>query len=271
MSDQRKPCVAGRFYPGDHDTMMDQARGFLAEAGPREEQRTVLAMAPHAGWIFSGGVCGRTLGRANLADTVLLLGPKHTPDGAMRSVWSGGDWTFPGLEVGVDDGLRTALLDADQRLEPDTAAHLQEHSIEVIVPFLAALNPGVRIVPVALWERDPAVLVDLGAAMGRALVDYGAPVSMVVSSDMSHMLPDDQTRRLDRLALEQALALDPTGLFETVAANRISMCGVVPMTAGLAAARELGASRADLVGYATSGDVTGDKSQVVGYAGVLVR
>lgn len=266
----RMPYVAGQFYPGDAVTMMTEVKGYLNQASARETAPTILAMAPHAGYMFSGAVCGHTLGRANLAKNILLLGPKHSPLGERLAVWPSGNWKVPGCSVPVNESLAAAILASDSRLMADTASHLEEHSLEVILPFLAALDPEVTIVPVALWERNASVLVEIGANLGRAVADFPEPVSIVVSSDMNHMLPDKVTRKLDGLAIAAALTLDPATLFRTVAENRISMCGVMPMTAGLAAARVLGATRAELVEYATSGDVTGEHTQVVGYAGILV-
>lgn len=272
MSDNRKPFVNGRFYPGDHETMMAEVRGHFAAAdqGRSQGSHTILAMAPHAGWMFSGGVCAKTLARADLAENILLLGPKHSPLGKRLAVWDQGRWDLPGLSVPVQEELAAVILEADPRLEADQASHLEEHSLEVLLPFLAELNPDVRIVPVAIWNNDPRVLMELGENVGRAVADFGEPVTIVVSSDMSHMLPDDVTRNQDRLAIEAALTLDPSDLYRTVAENNISMCGVMPMTVGLAAARVLGAKRAELIAYATSGDVTGERNKVVGYAGIIV-
>ncbi|MGE4505117.1 MAG: AmmeMemoRadiSam system protein B [Desulfovibrionaceae bacterium] len=270
MNRPRTPCVAGRFYPGTAQAVAAEVASHLSRARQRLTRHTILAMVPHAGWVFSGGVCGRTLGRANLAKNILLLGPKHTPHGAMFSVWSGGEWLYPGGAMDVNEPLREALLAADPRLRPDRMAHTHEHSLEVVAPFLTALDPDVSVVPLAIWHRDPEVLCALGSAIGRALAEYPEPVSMVVSSDMNHMLPDDVTRRLDKMAIEAALSLEPMRLFQTVREHAITMCGVAPMTVALAAARELGALRSELVAYATSGKVTGDKSQVVGYAGILI-
>lgn len=278
MSTDREPYVQGRFYPGDHETMMAEVRGFFAAAGSAGSKehdsegrpQTILAMVPHAGWMFSGSVCAKTLARANLAPNIVLLGPKHSPLGKRLAVWSKGNWELPGLSVPVHEKLAAAVLASDLRLEADQDSHVEEHSLEVIIPFLAELNPEVRIVPVAIWNNDPRVLAKLGENLGRAVADFGEPVSIVVSSDMSHMLPDDLARRQDKLALEAVLGLDPSELYRIVAENDISMCGVMPMTVGLAAARVLGARRSELVAYATSGDVTGDRNQVVGYAGVLV-
>lgn len=266
----RHPVVAGQFYPGRAPELLHQVEACLAQAGPAETAPTLLAMVPHAGYIYSGAVVGRTLGAARLADRLLLFGPNHTGRGRRLAVWPDGDWRIPGRTVAVDRELAAALTAAEPRLTPDAEAHLREHSLEVVLPFLSVTNPDCRVVPVAVSESDPRVLAEVATAMAGVIAGLGAPVSIVVSSDMSHYVSHDTARRLDGLALSRVLDLDPEGLYATVRERGITMCGVLPMVLGLHLAKALGAGEARLVAYATSGEVTGDTSQVVGYAGVLV-
>lgn len=268
---RREPIVAGRFYPAGPAALAAEARGYLSGAKQKSEAPTILAMSPHAGYLYSGAVCGATLGQANLADTILLLGPNHTGRGRPLAVWSRGVWAGPGFELAVDEDTASALLAEEPALEHDTAAHLGEHSLEVILPFLWILNPDARIVPVAVAVHDPLVLDRVGRAMAATLAARGRAVSVVVSSDMSHYLPAREAKKRDALALERILALDPIGLSRVVRERDISMCGAAPMALGLTIALGLGASRAVLAAYATSGEVSGDMEQVVGYAGVLVE
>lgn len=266
----RTPVVAGQFYPGDAGQLSTMVNEFIGKVKAKAPQRTLLAMAPHAGFIYSGAVAGMTLGAANLPSTLVLLGPNHTGMGQSLAVWSTGEWQTPAGSVPVAEDLAAHMLAADHRLQADTAAHLREHSLEVELPFLQALNSNVRVVPMAVAEPRLDVLLDVGRNLGGLLNAWREPVGIVVSSDMSHYVSHDNAKQRDSLALEQALALNPKGLFETVRREGISMCGVLPMTLGLAAALEMGAQKADLVAYATSGEVSGDFDQVVGYAGVLV-
>uniref|UniRef100_UPI0025BE42BF AmmeMemoRadiSam system protein B n=1 Tax=Desulfonatronospira sp. TaxID=1962951 RepID=UPI0025BE42BF len=152
----------------------------------------------------------------------------------------------------------------------DYQAHQGEHSLEVVLPFLARAVPGCRVVPIAIAEPDLQVLLQAGEDLARAVRDLALDVSLVVSTDMSHFVPQEHAKRMDHMAIEKILDLDPPGLHQIVTRNRISMCGVMPMTLGLACARELGARSTEFIDYSTSGDVTGDYSQVVGYAGVVV-
>jgi len=271
---QRQPVVAGRFYDADPVRLNEEVDGFLGlgrkiRNGKRENQ-TLIAMVPHAGYVFSGAVCGQTLGMANLEDTILLLGPNHTGRGDRFALWSEGSWDIPGASVPIDTELASALLAASPLITSDTAAHEGEHSLEVILPFLMRMNLATTIVPIAISAHIFDDIQSVGQAIGQAVKAFNRPVSIVVSSDMSHYISHDEAKAKDSLALEAVVDLDPRGLFNVVRENDISMCGVLPMTTGLFAAKELGASKGELVAYATSGEVSGDFDQVVGYAGVLV-
>ncbi|MFW5837831.1 MAG: AmmeMemoRadiSam system protein B [Desulfovibrionaceae bacterium] len=267
----RKPVVAGQFYPGSASALQEQIRDFMAEAPNRDAAPSLLAMVPHAGYVFSGGVCGKTLGAANLRPLVVMLGPNHTGRGQPLAVWPEGRWETPDGGLMVDETVAQAVIDAGAGFAADTAAHLQEHSLEVVVPFLRALDPNTRIAPIAVSLPDPDRLMEAGRTLARTLQALDAPFSIVVSSDMSHYVPAERARTQDAKALEAVERLDPAGLFATVRDQDISMCGVMPMTMGLAAANELGASKARVVDYATSGDVNRDYTRVVGYAGVIVQ
>ncbi|MBU1230066.1 MAG: AmmeMemoRadiSam system protein B [Proteobacteria bacterium] len=268
-SPDRRPAVAGQFYTSDPDALRLEVRGYLEQAEDKSSLPSILTMAPHAGYYFSGAVAGATLGRANLAETVLLLGPNHTGLGQHLAVWPGGRWLYPGGAISVDTELVAHLCAQEPRLVHDTLAHEREHSLEVLVPFLAELNPATRIVPLAVSQPDLATLLSVGKAVGRALRAFARPVSMVVSSDMSHFVAHEMAQELDAKALDPALALNPSLFYETVRGENISMCGVLPMTLALAAACELGASQTEITAYATSGEVNGEMRRVVGYAGMI--
>ena len=259
--------MAGRFYPGDpaalHGVLGDHLR---ADRTPRPVRAIV---APHAGYIFSGGIAGQTYAAAAIPDRVILLCPNHTGRGVRRSLWSGAGWQIPGATIPVDDALRERLR-VEANLELDLDAHLSEHAIEVHLPFLHARNPNVRIVPVVLAGLSPAECQEVGEGLARAIAATPGDVLIVASTDMSHYIPADEAARLDRLALERVEALDPAGLYRTVHEHHISMCGFIPTTVTLVAAKILGATRAELVRYGNSGERSGDFDRVVGYAGLVV-
>lgn len=263
----RAPAVAGRFYPGDAAALEREVRGFLeSDATPAP---AVAVIAPHAGYLYSGAIAGAAYARAVVPRSAIVLCPNHTGMGARRALWPSGSWRLPGGELKVDEALAERLREA-AGLEPDSLAHLHEHSAEVQLPFLQARNPEVRIVPLCLSSLGLRECVGLGEAIARVIAPERREVLLVASTDLSHYLAADEARRLDRLALERVEALDPEGLYETVETNDISMCGYLPTTVVLAAAHVLGARAATLVRYGHSGETSGDLDQVVGYAGMLI-
>jgi AmmeMemoRadiSam system protein B len=184
---------------------------------------------------------------------------------------SHGAWQMPWGDVPVDEELAARLQTACQLLREDASAHSREHAIEVQLPFLHRFRPDVRIVPVALGRLSLEECRELGENVADAIAGDADPPLLVASSDMSHYVPDAVARKKDRMAIDRMLALDPDGLYGTVRTERISMCGVLPATVVLFAACRLGATSARLIRYATSGDVSRDFDQVVGYAGLAFR
>ncbi len=263
----RPSVVAGRFYPG---TAAEVAQS-LAQLRPAPVQPVdaIALMVPHAGWIYSGAIAAETWASAKIPSRVVLMCPNHTGQGARRSIWSGGPWQVPGGQVEVDEPLTDALARACA-LTPDVHAHAREHAIEVQLPMLRALRPDVRIAAICLAGLDADACARLGEALAEVVAGDEEPPLLVASSDMSHYVSAHEAATLDELALARALALDPDGLHDVVRRRRISMCGVVPMTVTLHAARRLGARSARLVRYGNSGERSGDFDRVVGYAGVLV-
>lgn len=268
----REPAVAGRFYPGDPRALRRELDRCLAPAAEPVAAR--MLMAPHAGYVYSGELAGRTWSRVHVPKRVLLLCPNHTGRGARRSLWPGGAWNTPSGPVPVAADLTAALL-ARAGVQADTAAHLREHAIEVHLPFVHARNPDAQIAALCLGGLGRDDCRELGEAIAAAIRelegDRDRPgVLLAASSDMSHYISAAAAAGLDRLALERLLALDPAGLFDVVEQRHISMCGVLPTTVALFAALALGATRAELVGYTHSGKVSGDLERVVGYAGAIV-
>jgi AmmeMemoRadiSam system protein B len=261
----REPAVAGRFYPGSPARLAAEVEGFLRPGGARVAAPGLLA--PHAGYMYSGAIAGEVYRKVEIPPRVIVLGPNHTGLGAAASLWPGGIWRTPLGEVPIDDGLTDALL-AAPGVELDDQAHLHEHSLEVQLPFLQAGRPEVAIAALCLGPPSLAACEALGVALGKAAAAAGALV--VASSDMSHYVSAATAKEKDQLAIDRMLALDPAGLYEVVRRERISMCGMVPATVMLVAAREMGANHAELVRYGHSGEASGDLDQVVGYAAIRV-
>ena len=261
----REPAVAGRFYPGRKDDLAREAGALLADTS--RVAPAVAVLAPHAGYMYSGRVAGATYARVDVPERVVVLCPNHTGLGERVALWPGGAWRTPLGSVPIDAEL-TAALRACPGVREDRTAHLAEHALEVQLPFLQVRNPSFTLAALCLGPLSAGDAEALGEAIGAVLGDH--PALLVASSDMSHYVPAAVARRQDHRALDRVLALDARGLHEVVRAERISMCGVVPATVMLAAARARGARAAEIVAYATSGDVTGDDASVVGYAGAIV-
>lgn len=173
-------------------------------------------------------------------------------------------------DVAIAEGLARSILEACPELADDSLAHLREHSLEVQVPFLQMVNEDIQIVPICLSHWPIKQLLELGARLGNLLGTLAARPLLLASSDMSHFEPGDKARAKDHKAIDRILALDPEGLYHVVSSNRISMCGVIPTVVMLSAALAMGATGAELVRYGNSGDITGDQSEVVGYAGLVI-
>ena len=274
----RRPVTAGTFFPGtakDLQAVLDHFYAQSVKADEKIHDDAILVMVPHAGYVYSGATAAKTLRQARLPRRIVLLGPCHQHRGAGLSLWPGNAWLTPLGEAPVDMDFYQRLMNSGAGFAFDAAAHKQEHSLEVIVPFLQARRADIAISPVAVSLSSPDGLRRAGEALGGAIracaeADGERPL-MVVSSDMSHYLSQENTEKRDGMALSALSPQDPLTLYKTVVENDITMCGVLPMTLGLFAARELGASEALLLAYATSGAVSGDFERVVGYAGVLVK
>jgi MEMO1 family protein len=266
----RTPAVAGRFYPGRADELLREIREYTSPAAT-ELIAAIGCVAPHAGYIYSGGVAGAVYSRLEIPEHCVILCPNHTGKGRPLSVMARTSWQTPMGDVAADAELSDRLLQLFPALEEDSAAHRGEHAIEVQLPFLQSRQPQLKIVPIVIGTRNFDVLRGLGEALGDVIATGNERVLIVASSDMNHYESDAVTRGKDRKAIERVLALDARGLWEVVTEEDISMCGFGPTIVMLTAAKRLGAKSATLVKYATSGEVSGDYESVVGYAGIVVE
>lgn len=265
---QRQPAVAGQFYPRSSDQLRRDVAALIPDTAVRH--RALGIIAPHAGYLYSGAIAGKVYAAVEVPQTVLILGPNHRGAGAAAALYPDGSWQTPLGQVPVNSSLNTFLLERVPYLTSDFVAHEYEHSLEVQVPFLQMIRPDVTISAICLGYGDIAVVRALGDGIAAALRDYGEPVLMVASSDMTHYESAASAKRKDEMALRSVLNLDPEELVLTCRHERITMCGVVPAAVMLVAAAQLGGSHAELIAYGTSGDITGDDRQVVGYAAVSV-
>jgi MEMO1 family protein len=279
----RHPAVAGRFYPSNPQVLRSEVRSYLSRTSgpaPALHPRTTLSqnpipalgcIAPHAGYMYSGHVAGAVFAELQVPELCLVLCPNHTGMGHPLAINSEGAWETPLGEVPIDSEFAAALKQRFPVLHEDTAAHRTEHAAEVELPFLQIRQPRLRFVPIALGTGQFEILAQLGEILADTIATYKKEVLIVASSDMNHYESDPITRAKDHSAIEPILRLDPRALYDVVTQQHVSMCGFGPAVAMLTAAKKLGATSAELVKYATSGDISGDRDLVVGYAGIIVR
>ncbi len=264
----RHPAVAGQFYPRNPDKLRAEVKSFT-----ETNTQPIAAfgcVAPHAGYMYSGHVAGAVYARLELPETFIIMCPNHTGMGTPLSIVSEGEWETPLGNAAIDLDLASQLKSRCSRLSEDASAHRYEHAVEVQLPFLQSRLDHFKFVPIAVGTSRFEALQALGRAIGEAILSSGKRALIIASSDMNHYESDSITRRKDAQAIERMLALDARGLYEVVTTENVSMCGYGPAVAMLTATKILGAKSAELIKYATSGDISGDRDAVVGYAGIAV-
>jgi len=264
----RQPAVAGYFYPANKEQLQKELESLL---NPREKRAAKAIVVPHAGYMYSGAVAGEVYGSLDLPDTFIILCPNHTGMGSDFDLSPAEEWVTPLGTARVDQDLCKEL----QRLFPpavfDGKAHAREHSLEVQLPFLQHLKGDIRFVPLCVRQFHFDALDRFGVALAQLIRNSGRDILLIASSDMTHYESRESAQRKDTLAIQQMEKLNAAGLYDTVHQHNISMCGYLPATATMIAAKNLGAQSGVLQKYATSGDVTGDYSHVVGYAGIIIN
>ena len=265
----RNPAVAGQFYPASASELKTMIEGMVKEETDKED--AIGLVLPHAGYIYSGPVTGAVLSRIRFKDTFIIIGPNHTGAGKPLSIMTEGKWQTPLGEVEIDSELGKKILANSKHLEEDDKAHIYEHSIEVQLPFLQYFKPDFKLVPIIFGLPSGAIYKEVGREIATAVKELGREVVIIASSDMSHYEPQASAQKKDTQAIGAILKLDEDELLKRVAEFNITMCGYAPTVSLIVAARELGATGAELVKYQTSGDVIGDFSSVVGYAGIIIK
>ncbi len=265
----RQPAVAGSFYPANPEELSVQLDSFL---NTELESKNVKGLiVPHAGYIYSGAVAGEVFATAEIPKQVILIGPNHHGAGANISVSSADSWATPLGDVPIATALRDQLVNGIPALSIDGLAHRYEHSLEVMLPFLLRRQPELEIVPIVLGQLTLNDCLQLGSDLALVLKNWKDEVLLLASTDMNHFSSAATSEKLDFMAIEAMTAYDPQRLYQVVRENQISMCGVLPTVTVMQAAHELGARECQLVRYAHSGQVNGDNSSVVGYAGLILE
>lgn len=282
---QRIPAVAGQFYFGEKEKLIRQIKNcFVHELGPgrlpeedkaTDKRKIIGAIVPHAGYMFSGAAAAhvyKQLAESKKPDTVVIIGPNHTGVGSGLSVYPEGTWKTPIGSLEIDSEFAKEILKCGEMIDLDENAHKYEHSIEVQLPFIQFIwGNSIKIVPICMMLHDLDASDDVAYSIADASENLKRDIVILASSDFSHYVPERVAYELDRLAIETILKLDEEKLIKTIERKKISMCGFAPISSMIVAAKEFGAKKAELLKYYTSGDILGDKTQVVGYAAITVE
>lgn len=281
----RRPAFAGSFYPRDPEELKNEIENcFMNKFGPgkipskivleeTETNRQILSIVvPHAGYDYSGPVASNAyyrLAQQRKPDLVVVLGPNHRGFGSPIALMGEGEWSTPLGKVKIDEELSRELVRISGLIDLDEEAHRGEHSIEVQIPFLQYIyGSSFKLIPICMGFQDLDTSRELGRSIASLMKDNNAV--LVASSDMSHYVPQKTAEKLDRMVIDAVLQLDEGKLQSNVLSYRMSVCGYGPISTVLVASKLLGAKRAELLSYQTSGDTTGDYSAVVGYCSMAV-
>ncbi len=265
----RRAAFAGRFYPREAPILRQALQQYIPDTPPRFDAKAVLA--PHAGYMYSGAVAGAVYAAVRLPRRFIILCPNHTGQGAPVAIMSQGEWETPLGTVSIDSQLAHCIRSESFIVQENALAHRGEHALEVHLPFLQYFLGGeFQFVPISVGTRRYESLHDLGRALAAAIREVQEPVLLIASSDMNHFEPVERTRAKDEKAIEAMSRLDSRELHRVVTEDGVSMCGYGPAVAVIEAGLELGARSAELVRYSHSGEVNGDYSSVVGYAGMVI-
>jgi AmmeMemoRadiSam system protein B len=275
----RPPAFAGSWYAGTPESLRKQIEEvFTHKLGPgslptvvKDGPRNILGLvSPHAGYIYSGPVAAHgyyQLAKDGKPDVVVIFSPNHTGRGSALAAMREGVWRTPLDDLEIDTATADEILQASSIIDVDEVAHTYEHSIELQLPFLQYMyGSDFKFVPITFMMQDLESSREVGKATAKALSGKNALV--IASTDMSHYEPQERAEKKDKMALEAAVKLDEEQYYSIIESQAVSSCGYGPTIAAITASKKLGAKKAKLLCYRTSGDITGDYSQVVGYASI---
>lgn len=273
QSDLRKAAVAGLFYPSDKRKLVGEVRSFLNEAQNRPLSGTLMAaVVPHAGYIYSGRIAAEIYRLSALQnfDSCLILGPNHRGVGGQcSSIYEKGSFETPLGRLEIDYELAQAVLKHDALAVFNPLAHAAEHSIEVQIPFLQIVKPGIKIVPIVMSDYEYETCVRLAQAIQNAILEFpDKKVIILASTDFSHYHSYEKAVKMDSLAMNLIEEMNPEALFRRAESGEIELCGLGPAIVTVLIMKKWGHIQVQKIQYANSGDVTGDKSSVVGYAAI---
>ncbi len=267
----RLPAVAGAFYPSPATQLRGEVDGFLERASlPAHVGHVYGLVAPHAGYVYSGYTAahGYKALRNKTFDVVIVIGPSHQEYFQGASVYPGESYRTPLGDVPINDAVRSKLVRGQKGILLSPAGHRGEHSVEVQLPFLQRVLGAFSFVPVVMGDQTLELSERLADAIASAAP--AGNVLLVASSDLSHYHPYDEARSMDRRVIELVEMYEPVQLMDRLSHRELEACGGGPIVAVMLAAKRLGANSANVIHYCNSGDITGDKSAVVGYLSALL-
>jgi hypothetical protein len=264
----RRAIVAGQFYPEDVERLNRMIEKFSPKATSKINAKAIIL--PHAGYIYSGKVAAVTVSKISPKKRLIILGPNHTGLGEDFALWTKGEWCIPSGKIPIDENLAESILKKGNYIKEDYFAHQNEHSIEVELPILNYFFGEFKFVPICCQISNIEEYKMVASQIIEGIKQIKEEILLVASTDMSHYEPDSTARKKDRLALEAITNLDAEALVRVTERERVSMCGVSPVAILLFCVKGLRAKKAHVELYQTSGDVSGDYSSVVGYAGVVI-
>ena len=278
----RQPAVAGSFYAGDSKSLNKQIENcFLHKIGlgkipllnPKKGNNIIGVVSPHAGYMYSGPVAAHGFYKIALdgkPDTIIILGPNHQGFGEDVSIIAEGKWKTPLGELKIDAEMAEDIIKNSKTIKIDNKAHQSEHSIEVQLPFIQYIfGNNIKFVPICMTRQDIDTDIEIAQSICSSVV--GKNILIIASSDFTHYEPQEYAKNVDKQAINAILEFNPKKLYDMIHRQNLTMCGPGPITVMLIACETLGAKKAELLKYATSGDVSGAYGQVVGYASIIIK
>jgi AmmeMemoRadiSam system protein B len=270
MNTLRKSVIAGSWYPGAPSILRRDIENYFNSVPYLELEGEVVGLiAPHAGYTYSGQVAASAynLVRGNKYDAVIVVAPSHRIAFHGVSIFSTGGYETPLGIVPVAEELAKKIKNLNKTVVDIPEAHLQEHSVEIQLPFLQVALGDFSFIPLVMGDQGANTCQELAATTYEAT--RSKKILIVGSSDLSHFYSYNMAKKLDAVVLRYLKDGDAAGLLESLENGTAEACGGGPMAVAMLVARMMNANKAHLLKYANSGDVTGDKSSVVGYASAV--
>lgn len=267
----RSPAVAGLFYPADPTSLHRQIDDLLGQVNNGTWKGHLVALvSPHAGYTYSGFTAAHAykLLEGHQFDSIIIVSPSHREYFDGISVYGGSAYRTPLGDVAIDAELRDALVHDDELIVMSDAGHRQEHAVEVQIPFLQRVLKNCTIVPIVMGDQRREYCFHLGKKIAKVVSEK--KVLLIASTDLSHYYPYELAVTLDRIVIDEVRELDYDQLMTDLEAERAEACGGGPIVSVLLAACGLGADTATILHTCNSGDVTGDRSGVVGYLSAAI-